>query len=94
MHKLNPPRAFLLALIVFAACSFGFGQETTGSIEGTIKDSAGALVPNVAVTITNAKAAASGTTTTGIGSGFKRTIRPTTKDFSASCRFRREPTMW
>jgi hypothetical protein len=55
-----------------------FGQETTGSIEGTIKDSAGALVPNVAVTISNAKTAAAGTTTTGIGSGFKRTI--TTND--------------
>ena len=78
MHKLNPPRAFLLALIVLVTCSFAFGQETTGSIEGTIKDSAGALVPNVAVTITNAKAAAAGTTTTGIGSGFKRTI--TTND--------------
>jgi len=78
MHKLNPPRAFLLAFIVLVTCSFAFGQETTGSIEGTIKDSAGALVPNVAVTISNAKAATAGTTTTGIGSGFKRTI--TTND--------------
>jgi hypothetical protein len=78
MHKLNPPRAFLLSLIVLATCSLAFGQETTGSIEGTIKDSAGALVANVAVTVTNAKATAAGTTTTGIGSGFKRTI--TTND--------------
>ena len=78
MHKLNPPRAFLLALIVLTTCSFTFGQETTGSLEGTVKDTAGALVPNVTVNITNAKATGSGTTTTGIGAGFKRAI--TTND--------------
>lgn len=78
MHKLNPPRAFLLAAIVLTVCSLAFGQETTGSIEGTIKDSVGALVPNLEVTITNAKVTASETTTTGIGSGFKRTT--TTND--------------
>jgi hypothetical protein len=81
MHKLNPPRAFLLAFIVLVTCSFAFAQETTGSIEGTIKDSAGALVPNLAVTITNAKATAAGTTTTGIGSGFKRTITANDEGF-------------
>ena len=73
MHKLNPPKALLLAAIVVAACTFAFGQETSGSIEGTVKDPAGALVPNVALTITNAKAVASGTTTTGAGAGFRRT---------------------
>ena len=78
MHKHNPPRAFLLAAIVLTAFSIAFGQETTGSIEGSVKDPAGALVPNVTLTITNAKATASGTTTTGIGAGFKRTI--TTND--------------
>src|SRR6185503_5108313 len=78
MHKLNPSRAFLLALIVLATCSFAFGQETTGSIEGNVKDTAGAFVPNVTLTITNAGASSSGTTTTGTGSGFKRTI--TTND--------------
>src|SRR6185503_14638687 len=74
MHKLNPARAFLLAAIVLTVCSIAFGQETTGSIEGTVKDEAGALVPNIIVTITNARASASGTTTTGIGGGFNRTI--------------------
>ena len=58
-----------------------FGQETTGSIEGTVKDPTGAVVPNVTVTITNAKAAASGTTTTGIGAGFKRTITTNEEGF-------------
>ncbi|MGZ5480897.1 MAG: TonB-dependent receptor domain-containing protein [Pyrinomonadaceae bacterium] len=75
MHKLNPARAFLLAAIVLTVCSIAFGQETTGSIEGTVKDEAGALVPNVTVTITNARASASDTTTTGVGAGFKRTIQ-------------------
>ncbi len=78
MHKLNPPRSFLLALIVLATCSFAFGQETTGSIEGFVKDPAGALVPNVTLTITNAKASAI----------------LMTRVFSASCRFLREPMMW
>lgn len=72
MHELNPKRLALLAAIVLSVCSLAFGQETTGSVEGTVKDSAGALVPNVEVTITNARTAASGTTTTGIGGGFKR----------------------
>lgn len=72
MHELNPKRLALLAAIILTVCSFAFGQETTGNIEGTVKDSAGALVPNVEVTITNARTVASGTTTTGIGGGFKR----------------------
>jgi hypothetical protein len=73
MHKLIAARAFFLASLLLTICCVAFGQETTGSIEGTVKDPAGALVPNVNITITNAKAAASGTTTTGIGAGFKRT---------------------
>jgi hypothetical protein len=72
MH--NPARAVLLAAILLVTCSLVFGQQTTGSIEGSVKDAAGALVPNVTVTITNAKASASELTTTGIGAGFKRTI--------------------
>ncbi len=63
----------LLVAVLLCLSTVGFAQETTGSIEGTIKDPAGAVVPNVTVTITNAKAAVSGTTTTGIGAGFKRT---------------------
>src|SRR4026209_900713 len=67
-------RAFLLAAIVLVTSSLVFGQETTGSIEGTVKDAAGAVVPNITLTITNAKAAASSMTTTGVGAGFKPTI--------------------
>ncbi|MFN2500148.1 MAG: TonB-dependent receptor domain-containing protein [Pyrinomonadaceae bacterium] len=77
MHMLNPRRAFLLAITLLAICSFAFGQETTGNIEGTVKDSAGALVPNVTITITSTKGT-TGTTTTGSGAGYNRTI--TTND--------------
>lgn len=77
MYKLDAPRAFLLVVVLLTTCSFAFAQETTGSIEGTVKDSAGALVPNVTLTI-NTAAAARGTTMTGAGAGFKRTI--TTND--------------
>ena len=77
MQKLNLARTLLLVVIVLTSCSFAFAQETTGSIEGTVKDSAGALVPNLTLTI-NKAAAARGTTMTGAGAGFKRTI--TTND--------------
>jgi hypothetical protein len=77
MYKLSQ-RAFLLAAIVLTVCSIAFGQETTGNIEGTVKDENGGHVPNVTLTITTAKGTASDTTTTGVGAGFKREI--TTND--------------
>ena len=70
----------LLALIFCLSVS-AFGQETTGSIEGTVKDPAGAIVPNVALTITTARETASGTTTTGTGAGFRRTITTNEEGF-------------
>jgi hypothetical protein len=63
---------FMLSLVICLATA-AFGQETTGNIEGTVKDPNGAVVPNVTITITSAKTAASGTTTTGVSTGFKRT---------------------
>ncbi|MFZ0063864.1 MAG: TonB-dependent receptor, partial [Pyrinomonadaceae bacterium] len=74
MHKLNPLRAVLLAAVLLTTCSLAFAQETTGSIEGTVRDATGALVPNITLTITTAKETASGTTTTGAGAGFRRTV--------------------
>jgi hypothetical protein len=78
MDKLSSLRAVLVAAVLLLTCSIAFGQETTGSIEGTVRDSAGAAVPNVALTVTTAKDSAAGNTTTGAGSGFKRNI--TTND--------------
>jgi hypothetical protein len=65
-------------LITCCLCAVAFAQETTGSLEGTVKDPAGALVPNVTITVTDARIATTGTTTTGTGSGFRRTV--TTND--------------
>ncbi|MBC7900802.1 MAG: TonB-dependent receptor, partial [Saprospiraceae bacterium] len=67
--------------IVFCMAETGFGQETTGGIEGTVKDPAGAVVPNVTLTITAAGTTATGTTTTGSGGGFRRTITTNEEGF-------------
>ncbi len=64
----------LLLSLVFCLSVTAFGQETTGNIEGSVKDAAGAVVPNLTLTITSARGAATGTTTTGISTGFRRTI--------------------
>jgi hypothetical protein len=69
---------FLLAAIVVTAGSLAIAQETTGSIEGTVRDANGAVVPNMTLTVTSAKESASTTTTTGVGGTFKRSI--TTND--------------
>jgi hypothetical protein len=71
----------LLLSILLCLSLVVMGQETVGSIEGTVKDANGGLVPNITLTITNAKAATSGTTSTGVGTGFKRTITTDNEGF-------------
>lgn len=64
-------------LLLFSFCllsSVVFGQETTGSIEGYVKDSSGAVVPSISVKISTARASSTGVTSTGVGAGFSRTI--------------------
>lgn len=73
--------ALLVATVLIFFSLSAYGQETTGSLEGTIKDSAGSLVPNVSVTVTSARDAVSGTTTTGLGSGFRRTVTSNNEGF-------------
>lgn len=57
-------RTFKLVLfslvLVLGLTGISFGQETTGTIEGTVKDPSGAVVPGVSVTVT--------------GLGFTRTV--------------------
>ncbi len=55
------------ALFVFALAVSGFGQETTGSIEGTVKDSTGALIPGATVVIE--------------GNAFRRTVQTNEEGF-------------
>lgn len=53
----------LLLSLVLCLTASAFGQETTGEIQGTVKDQAGAVVPNVSVTIK------------GVDVGFNRTAQ-------------------
>jgi hypothetical protein len=56
---------YLLTVSAFVIClsALALGQGTTGSIDGTVKDPNGAVVPNVTVTVTS----------TGNTTGFKNT---------------------
>jgi len=58
---------WVILVVLCFGCATAFAQETTGGLEGTVKDSQGALVPNVTVTVS-----------TAVGTAFKRTI--TTND--------------
>src|SRR4051794_12612580 len=60
-------RSVLLAIICcFTFSTIGFAQETTGELNGTVKDTSGAGVPNATITITDeAKKTVVRTTNTG-----------------------------
>lgn len=76
-------------VFVFFLAATAFGQETTGSIEITVRDPQGAIVPNVTVVVASADAA--NTTSvglTGSTSGFRRTA---TTDSSGFQRFLQVP---
>lgn len=53
-----------LLAVVFCLSAVAFGQGTTGSIEGTVTDANGAVVPNATVTVRS----------TGTTAGFTRTV--------------------
>lgn len=65
--------SLVFALVLGLGVS-ALGQERTGNLEGTVKDPTGAVVPNVSVTIKNAAITATETTTTGVSTGFERTV--------------------
>ncbi len=73
--------SFLLLIAIFCSAVTVFGQETTGSIEGFVRDTTGAVVPNVTITISTAKENNTGGSTTGIGTGFKRTVNTNESGF-------------
>lgn len=61
----------LILSLIFCLAGFSFAQETTGTIEGVATDSAGAVVPNVTVSIEGINRGFNRTTTTG-SDGFYR----------------------
>jgi hypothetical protein len=65
----------ILSVLLLSAV-LAFGQSTTGTIEGTVKDSKGAVVPGASVTIT------------GTTAGFSQTV---TSDSDGVYRFERVP---
>jgi Carboxypeptidase regulatory-like domain/TonB dependent receptor/TonB-dependent Receptor Plug Domain len=66
---------FSTLMLVFCLTASAFGQETTGSIEVTVKDSAGAVVPNAAITISSSAGAGFRRTATTDSSGFQRVLQ-------------------
>jgi len=66
-------RLFTVLCLAFALGAVAMGQETTGTIEGTVKDPNGAVVPGAQVTVTSSAA----TSTTG----FNRSITANDQGF-------------
>ena len=64
----------VLTLLSFLAVT-SFGQETTGNIEITVRDPAGAVVPNASVTVESSRTGRSNTT------GFRRTANTDSEGF-------------
>ncbi len=63
----------LVSLLFVALCSvITLGQETTGSVDITVKDAAGAVVPSVSLTLSSA----------GGSTGFKRTVTANDSGFA------------
>lgn len=66
-----------VAALVFSLSAVAFGQETTGSIEGTVKDPQGGVVPGATVTV-QSQARVDAANPSGGSVGFSRTV--TTND--------------
>jgi hypothetical protein len=70
-------KLFLLSVTaILCLATLGFGQRTTGDVEGTVKDPKGAVVPGVSVTLT------------GLNVGFNRTVQ---SDENGTFRFPQVP---
>src|SRR5580693_1883806 len=52
LHR-TPLAVFGLIAVLALACAYGHAQATQGAIIGSVKDAAGAVIPNANVTLTN-----------------------------------------
>jgi hypothetical protein len=68
--------AALLALVVAAPAAFAQSQATNGSIEGTITDASGAVLPGVTVTVTHVETGAERTAVTNDKGLFRAPLLP------------------
>lgn len=64
-------RVISMFVLVFAAATIAFGQETTGSIEVTVRDPQGAAVPNASITVESMAGTA----------GFRRSVTTNSEGF-------------
>ena len=58
VKTINPSKIFSILLFVFICSIQSFAMQTTGRIQGNIKDSTGAVVPEGSVTLKNVKTGA------------------------------------
>ena len=67
---------FVLGLILFFCATTSSWAQSSGSIEGVVKDPSGAILANATVEISNAVSGYHRETTTGIGGDFRFTNLP------------------
>src|SRR5438046_2983379 len=73
----------VVALLLVMVAGPAIGQERTGALNGVVTDQTGALLPGVAVTLTNTGTGRTYTTTTGPdGAYFARSLEPGRYDIS------------
>lgn len=64
MNRLTTIGKLLSLLLIFGLAVIGLGQETTGSLQGTVKDPSGAVVTNAKVSVATPSLAGGMSTTT------------------------------
>lgn len=81
----NAVRCILATFILLSFTVFGFGQAISGDLVGTVKDSTGAVVPNVTVVATNVATGVKTTTPTNATGEYRLSNLPIgTYDLQAS----------
>lgn len=75
MNRLRTLFIVVFALLLVTG-GFALAQTATGTVDGTVRDASGAVIPGVEVTITNKGTAATRTSVTGDNGRFRITNVP------------------